>query len=444
MGRMSSLISKGHLSSMVCNRIRETARTLRNGWHEVYQCAIPVVRLRFESCPICLHWADIQTSCMLIALIYQTSNSSPPLYAAEVYIILTFGHGSSMTSATLFEWRKDTSFTASKYDNMTATTLLGILTRLFITSAFEGYMIWYWFVGIEGMTSPENPSCVSYAWFFSRVRLLGWFRTLNKVGAVMGATGCFYDLAKWTITIATSINKRGWRWIAGRLLDSLADERDEIHNTAKLALHIASRHHRRLVLGNDIEEAQLRIERARNGGADTQESLESMLHARNLSIRRTLSPNAPNPPLPGRRWVLVTYLYISESAPWVWDFGVLSIFIAGIEMTIRYNDIKGVSSYGSTGQLIPFVTGIAGLVKVWLEYAKAKRKRILRRKRRQKKKQDDQAASGQGGQGEAVQVEAMVANPTGPGIPDQTASQDASDAAKLEGPSVNEASNQEM
>ncbi|KAJ9663832.1 Transmembrane osmosensor [Neophaeococcomyces mojaviensis] len=321
---------------------------------------------------------------------------------------------------------------------MTGTTLLGILTRLFVFSAFEGYAMWYWFIGIDRMTISEDVDCVSYGWFFARVRLLGWFRTLHKVLAIMGAIACIYELVRWTIMITKNISKSGWGWITGRLLDSLADEREEARNTAKLALHIASRRHWGLVLMNDIQEAQLRIERAKKGGADTQESLESMLNKRNSSIRRTLSPSASNPPLPGRRWVLVTYLYTTETAPWLWDFGVLSLFIAGVEMTIRYNGIQEVTSFGSTGQLIPFVTGLAGLVKVWVTYAKEKRKRSLRKKRRQqKKKQEEQESSVQD---EAVRVEAVGAKPNEPenGTPDQIAAQETSSAAKLDGGSVTE------
>jgi hypothetical protein len=38
--------------------------------------------------------------------------------------------------------------------------------------------------------------------------------------------------------------------------------------------------------------------------------------------------------------------------------------IVAIEMTLIWNDIDDVHSISSTGQLIPFVTGVAGILKV--------------------------------------------------------------------------------
>jgi hypothetical protein len=42
----------------------------------------------------------------------------------------------------------------------------------------------------------------------------------------------------------------------------------------------------------------------------------------------------------------------------------MAIFILFIELTIRYNHIRGMNELGSTGQLLPLVVGGSGLVKV--------------------------------------------------------------------------------
>lgn len=356
--------------------------------------------------------ANMLLSAMLIALIYQTTKQSSTLYAAEVFIILTFGNGSSFIST--FAVQKPGGFFAPKYDNMTGTTLLGITTRLHIDAGFQGYMLWFWFVGIEDMVIPNAGDCMSYGWMFARVRLLGWFRTFNKAMAIMGAAGCALSILRGLAMIANSTRRNGWRWIGGRMLDSLTDQRDEIRDIAKMALHIASRNHRTgLVIESDIAEAQSRIARGRNVSDGSQESLQSLPElGRSATIRRVLSPSNPHPPLPSRRWVLVAYLYLSNVAPWVYDFVFLPVFIATIEMTIRYNDIRGVNSFGSTGQLIPLVIGVAGIVKVWIEWAKRERKRRQRKRRqaREERAQDDR------GDGEVVQNDPETIS-RGEGVP---------------------------
>jgi threonine/homoserine efflux transporter RhtA len=48
-----------------------------------------------------------------------------------------------------------------------------------------------------------------------------------------------------------------------------------------------------------------------------------------------------------------------------WNVAVLIWTIISIELTLIWNNIDDVHSISSTGQLIPFVTGVAGILKVF-------------------------------------------------------------------------------
>jgi len=63
-----------------------------------------------------------------------------------------------------------------------------------------------------------------------------------------------------------------------------------------------------------------------------------------------------NPPLPPTRWKIV-------GLGWA-TFGACSILVIGTELTIQWNEIRGVQKLGSVGQLIPFCVGVGGLFRV--------------------------------------------------------------------------------
>jgi len=45
------------------------------------------------------------------------------------------------------------------------------------------YSVWFWFRGLDVL--PHSEACTTYAFFFSRVDLYGWFRTLGKVYIIL-------------------------------------------------------------------------------------------------------------------------------------------------------------------------------------------------------------------------------------------------------------------
>ena len=75
--------------------------------------------------------------------------------------------------------------------------------------------------------------------------------------------------------------------------------------------------------------------------------------------------------------------FLEKNPPW-WKPAIAGVVmllaIIAVELVISWNNIQGVNTILSTGQLIPFVIGIGGLVKIcfrwWqLETAKKQQKR---------------------------------------------------------------------
>jgi len=52
------------------------------------------------------------------------------------------------------------------------------MIHLVVLFSFLGYATWFWFAGLD--TLPRT-ACDEYGFFFSKVDLRGWFRTVNKV-----------------------------------------------------------------------------------------------------------------------------------------------------------------------------------------------------------------------------------------------------------------------
>jgi hypothetical protein len=56
------------------------------------------------------------------------------------------------------------------------------ILRVALYTAVTGYAMWYLWWGMDGMIQPD---CGSFAFFFARVNLFGWFRILGKVLSVI-------------------------------------------------------------------------------------------------------------------------------------------------------------------------------------------------------------------------------------------------------------------
>lgn len=63
---------------------------------------------------------------------------------------------------------------------MSTSTILRLCMVWFVVPAQIGYNFWFWWVGLDVLPGPE-PGCKEFGYFFTKVNIRGWFRTLNKV-----------------------------------------------------------------------------------------------------------------------------------------------------------------------------------------------------------------------------------------------------------------------
>ncbi|KAF1808014.1 hypothetical protein P152DRAFT_258123 [Eremomyces bilateralis CBS 781.70] len=97
------------------------------------------------------------------------------------------------------------------------------------------------------------------------------------------------------------------------------------------------------------------------------------LHRQQILIHHLLTPLRLLPPSSALQFA--TRLRMSAQPPpppcpadWIYDaastIAVCIVLTIGTELTLQWNEIRGVHSMGSAGQLVPFVLGVGGLVKV--------------------------------------------------------------------------------
>lgn len=162
------------------------------------------------------------------------------------------------------------------------------------------YAVWYWFVGLD-MMELDAAGCAPVGFAFSRVDLRGWFRTVNKVASIFFAV-------VYTVLFGYSVYNFG----------------PEYYQNGKTKITTV---YRRLPEHHQPEE-------------EPDNALEQGLkEAVNGSMK-----------LP--RWTPAVCLLV-----------LILAVIAG-ELVIVWNGVTGVNDVLSTGQLIPLVVGMGGLVQV--------------------------------------------------------------------------------
>ncbi|KAM0228983.1 hypothetical protein ACHAP5_011792 [Fusarium lateritium] len=108
---------------------------------------------------------------VLVALLRETIRGS--LFAPEVSVILW------LFSLQLFaSFRTVKKSVPSEGQKVTAAALLTLRLHILLVFAYIGYATWFWFVGLDRL---PHTTCTEWAFFFTRVNVRGWFRTLNKV-----------------------------------------------------------------------------------------------------------------------------------------------------------------------------------------------------------------------------------------------------------------------
>lgn len=317
---------------------------------------------------------------MFAGLLFVTVTKGSDLYAVEGYLILLFCMGGVCSGGSLSTQEQNTrgdggssgvgggtSQSASARSSAPfayfESTTAGGLVRLAIGCAFVAYGLWFVFVGMDGMKAPE---CARSAFFFARVDLFGWFRSLLKALFVLSAVPAFLSLIVSVLGLGKlaykSKKKRGGR--AGMRAGTRTGMGSGSGNGS----------------GNGIA---MRQQGQQNHGSQSPPEPTPQTLWPPMQVPSTAHPSPPPPPpppatLPTRptdRTITPPNPPLRQTNNTIvlgkFAGGALIMFIVAVELTLRWNDVKGVHDVGSTGQLLPLIIGISGLGRVG--YALVKR-----------------------------------------------------------------------
>ncbi|KAI5843912.1 hypothetical protein DFP73DRAFT_69642 [Morchella snyderi] len=183
-------------------------------------------------------------------------------------------------------------------------TSWGGMIRFFVYWAVSCYAVWFWFLGIDKFAELPNATCDPIGFAFSKQPLFdGWFRTANK------AIACFFAFV-YTILFGYSA------WNFGP---------EYLRNT-------------RAKFGTLYQSVP------RQAPVETQSKTEKGLD----EIMEVAAESADRL----NKWtpaMCIILLFMSAAA---------------VECVIMWNGVHGVNDMFSTGQLIPLVLGLGGLIQV--------------------------------------------------------------------------------
>lgn len=250
---------------------------------------------------------------MMISLLAVTSRSQVVRpHAVEVYIIMMQIIGSVCLRPTPFVCFALTlivvkSCTVSNHatsESKWGETTWGGVIRFFVYFIVAGYSTFFWFTDLDRLGELE-PGCSAYGFFFAKVGLASpWFRWIHKIGSISA-------LAIFTILLSYTVYRHGRLFVDNSFIGDLRRKRQEKRNRGT-------------------------INRDPYG---IQKLLDDVVN-----------PNADMP-------------IVHRFTPAV-CFAVFVIAIAAIECLVVWNGITGVDEAFGTGQLIPLVTGVGGLLRV--------------------------------------------------------------------------------
>ncbi|KAI9841847.1 MAG: hypothetical protein M1838_003365 [Thelocarpon superellum] len=113
---------------------------------------------------------------LYITLWRDDNANSPGLYAVECWIVIGFCVGGVFTGRV--QGRDDNAQSTSVTFAGYKASAIGGIIQLALNAAIIYYTIWYLYIGMDTMIATP---CSRYAFFFARVDLFHWFRTLSKV-----------------------------------------------------------------------------------------------------------------------------------------------------------------------------------------------------------------------------------------------------------------------
>ena len=177
---------------------------------------------------------------------------------------------------------------------------LGQYCRLLLLCGFFSYSVWFWFVGMDEM---RKGNCGDYGFFLARVNLFNWFKVFNKIAMVSTCISLYMSFIYATYVLGREVMRHCGHGGSG---EGQGDESD-------------------ITCG---EVGQL---------------LGQLLGqlAMDACGRKTFEV---------AKRILISYILLSS----------LIANILLLELTIRWNKIRGVNEIRSTGQLIPIIIGGGG------------------------------------------------------------------------------------
>lgn len=241
---------------------------------------------------------------MIIALLYLTIQQGSDLQVSEAYLMLTICAGGVTTSG-IIDVRLLHRF--DRKDAEAYTAALGSAVQFFVQLVVLAYAIWLLFTGMDSM---QHPPCSTSGFFFARVNLYHWVRTVFKVIFVSGILG---------LLIVPSF----------QIVDA--------HSRSRPATPVSPT----LPDSATVSEADL-----------------------------NRNPNLSTISLSSSDMSYATALKASTTKWFGFVQGVtrLGMFILAVELIIKWNHIQGVNKMGSTGQILPFVVAVGGLMSATCQF----------------------------------------------------------------------------
>ncbi|KAI1469386.1 uncharacterized protein F4812DRAFT_327902 [Daldinia caldariorum] len=212
---------------------------------------------------------------------------------------------------------------------------------LLLWGAFCFYFTWFWWVGLDVL--PMSGCEEEFGFFFTKISLRGWFRTLNKVLWTVSDIGFGMAILSTAFQVV-SVSLREWRISPNatdpRQKQAAAREQARAEDILIFA-HLVSRYFRKMV-------------REEGDGGGPAPVLVSGADAR--FPRQALPRYAGEE---GIAYNIFQHIFLQG-----WSFLPFVIFVTGAEVTLRYNGIEGVNAVNSASQLIPLVLALGLLVHV--------------------------------------------------------------------------------
>ncbi|OCK74898.1 hypothetical protein K432DRAFT_429753 [Lepidopterella palustris CBS 459.81] len=268
---------------------------------------------------------------LFCALVKTTISSSLDSLEAIILLRICFGYYCTVLSlggnrVRIDEWKGKRNVPVS---------FLGFVARLGLLIGLVVYNIWFWFQGLEALSTQSE--CVRYVFIWCRGSIPG-----HALGFYRGLA-CIEVIWMFVVLMNTFIGP-GYK---------------ELRNIASTRLRITRGKKRRPRLAPIFSwtSFNLPLKELKDivglKDSTSKESIEYDYSYAGFDVTTWLDP------------VKRSNGYYSELTAWCTIMAIYILWtIIGVELTLYWNGVSGVYELNSTGQFIPFVTGVVGLVRM--------------------------------------------------------------------------------